>query len=100
MPTVRMGFPQWALFEGFLFQTSYTDLTESNSHLPFFELRKETDSISGVLGASRSVKGRAGRGRGEGLGAGLPPPSTGGCTESFCKGDSEPWSRASLWGPW
>lgn len=49
MPTVRVRCPQWALFEGSLFQTLYTDLTEADSHLPFFELRKETDSAySGV----------------------------------------------------
>lgn len=89
MGTVRMGFPQWTLFKGFSFQTSYTDLTDANSHLPLCELRKETDCIfryQPCVSGFPSVKGHVGGGippLGEGLGAGLPPSSTGGCNRVF-----------------
>lgn len=33
------------------------------------------------------------------LEAGLPPPRTGGCPESLCKGNAEPWPWASLGDP-
>lgn len=36
----RMMLSQWALFGWFLFQTFYTDLTESNSHLPSSQYRE------------------------------------------------------------